>query len=81
LAEKLQPGKISGELSAAGFRFGIVREPFHSFYTERLLCGRPWMRWNEQARPARMLTVVNRSRAFELPLAAKNCGDGEGTMR
>jgi len=37
MAEKLQPGKISGELSAAGFRFGLVVSRFNSFITERLL--------------------------------------------
>src|SRR5437667_273801 len=37
MAEKLQPGKFSGELSAAGFRFGVVVSRFNSFITERLL--------------------------------------------
>jgi len=37
MAEKLQPGKINGGLSAEGLRFGIVVSRFNSFITERLL--------------------------------------------
>lgn len=37
MTEKIQPGKIHGELSAAGLRFGIVVSRFNSFITERLL--------------------------------------------
>src|SRR6202167_4130884 len=37
MAEKLKPGKIGGELSGAGLRFGIVVSRFNDFVTERLL--------------------------------------------
>jgi len=37
MAEKLKPGKIGGELSGAGLRFGIVVSRFNDFITERLL--------------------------------------------
>jgi 6,7-dimethyl-8-ribityllumazine synthase len=60
MAGKLQPGKIDGELSAAGLRFGIVVSRFNSFITERLLSA-----GNED------VTVVHVPGAFELPLAAK----------
>src|SRR5258706_15053570 len=70
MAEKLQPGKISGELSAAGFRFGIVVSRFNSFITERLLAAA--VDALERAGAARKdVDVVNVPGAFELPLAAK----------
>ena len=37
MAEKLQPGKMNGSLSADGLRFGIVVSRFNSFITDRLL--------------------------------------------
>ena len=37
MAEKLQPGKMHGSLSAEGLRFGIVVSRFNSFITDRLL--------------------------------------------
>lgn len=37
MAEKLQPGKMNGGLSAEGLRFGIVVSRFNSFITDRLL--------------------------------------------
>ena len=37
MAEKLQPGKMNGSLSAEGLRFGIVVSRFNSFITDRLL--------------------------------------------
>jgi 6,7-dimethyl-8-ribityllumazine synthase len=37
MAEKLEPGKIEGGLSATELRFGIVVSRFNSFITERLL--------------------------------------------
>jgi 6,7-dimethyl-8-ribityllumazine synthase len=70
MAEKLQPGKISGELSAAGFRFGIVVSRFNSFITERLLAAA--VDALERAGAAsKDVDVVNVPGAFELPLAAK----------
>jgi 6,7-dimethyl-8-ribityllumazine synthase len=70
MAGKLQPGKIDGELSAAGLHFGIVVSRFNSFITERLLSAAVDAleragAGNEDA------TVVHVPGAFELPLAAK----------
>jgi len=39
MAEKIQPGKIVGEMNATGLRFGVVVSRFNSFITERLLQG------------------------------------------
>jgi 6,7-dimethyl-8-ribityllumazine synthase len=61
MAEKLQPGKIDGALSAAGFRFGVVVSRFNSFITERLLAGAV----------SKDVDVMHVPGAFELPLAAK----------
>jgi 6,7-dimethyl-8-ribityllumazine synthase len=70
MAEKLQPGKIHGELSAAGFRFGIVVSRFNSFITERLLAAA--LDALERAGAASNdVDVVRLPGAFELPLVAK----------
>ena len=70
MSEKLQPGKIDGNLSAEGFRFGIVVSRFNSFITDRLLAaamdalGRSGAQSND-------VDVVHVPGSFELPLAAK----------
>jgi 6,7-dimethyl-8-ribityllumazine synthase len=70
MAEKIQPGKIDGALSAAGFRFGIVVSRFNSFITERLLAAA--VDALERAGAAsKDVDVVHVPGAFELPLAAK----------
>jgi 6,7-dimethyl-8-ribityllumazine synthase len=70
MAEKLQPGKIDGGLSATGFRFGIVVSRFNSFITERLLAAA--VDALERAGAASQdVDVVHVPGAFELPLAAK----------
>ena len=70
MAEKLQPGKISGELSGAGLRFGIVVSRFNSFITERLLSAS--IDALERAGAVNKdVDVVHVPGAFELPLAAK----------
>jgi 6,7-dimethyl-8-ribityllumazine synthase len=70
MAEKLQPGWIHGELSAAGLRFGIVVSRFNSFITERLLSAA--VDALERAGAAsKDVDVVRVPGAFELPLAAK----------
>jgi 6,7-dimethyl-8-ribityllumazine synthase len=70
MAEKLQPGKIRGELSAAGLRFGIVVSRFNSFITERLLAAA--VDSLERAGAASSdVDVVHVPGAFELPLTAK----------
>src|SRR3984893_9620730 len=70
MAEKLQPGKISGELRGATLRFGIVVSRFNSFITERLLSAA--VDALERAGAAsKDVDVVYVPGAFELPLAAK----------
>src|SRR5882724_7729881 len=70
MPEKLQPNKISGELSASGLRFAIVVSRFNSFITERLLAAS--LDALERAGAAsKDVDVVHVPGAFELPLAAK----------
>lgn len=70
MAEKLQPTKIQGELSAAGLRFGIVVSRFNSFITERLLAA--GLDALERAGAAgKDVEVVHVPGSFELPLATK----------
>ncbi len=70
MPEKLQPGKIDGALSAAGFRFGIVVSRFNSFITDRLLAAA--VDALERAGAAsKDVDVMHVPGAFELPLAAK----------
>ena len=70
MAEKIQPGKIDGTLSAAGFRFGIVVSRFNSFITERLLAAAVHALERAGA-GSQDVDVVHVPGAFELPLAAK----------
>src|SRR2546422_4328276 len=70
MAGKIQPGKIDGGLSAAGFRFGVVVSRFNSFITERLLAAA--VDALERAGAGNKdVDVVHVPGAFELPLAAK----------
>jgi 6,7-dimethyl-8-ribityllumazine synthase len=70
MAEKLQPGKIDGGLSAGGLRFGIVVSRFNSFITERLSAAA--LDALERAGAASEdVDVVHVPGAFELALAAK----------
>ena len=70
MAEKLQPGKIDGGLSAEGMRFGIVVSRFNSFITDRLLAAA--MDALERAGAQNEdVDVVRVPGSFELPLAAK----------
>jgi 6,7-dimethyl-8-ribityllumazine synthase len=70
MAERLQPGKIDGGLSAAGLRFGIAVSRFNSFITERLLAAA--LDALERAGAAsKAVDVVHVPGAFELPLTAK----------
>ena len=69
MAEKLEPNKISGELTAAGLRFGIVVSRFNSFITERLLAAA--VDALERAGAAsKDVDVVRVPGSFELPLTA-----------
>lgn len=70
MAEKLQPGKIEGELNAAGLRFAIAVSRFNSFVTERLLAAA--VDALERAGAAsKDVDVVRVPGAFELPLVSK----------
>jgi 6,7-dimethyl-8-ribityllumazine synthase len=70
MTEKMQPGKIHGELSAAGLRFGIVVSRFNSFITERLLAAAADALERAGA-SGKDVDVVHVPGSFELPLAAK----------
>ncbi len=70
MAEKLQPGKIQGELSGRGLRFGIAVSRFNSFITDRLLSAAVDALKRSGARSADV-NVVPVPGSFELPLAAK----------
>jgi 6,7-dimethyl-8-ribityllumazine synthase len=70
LADKLQPGKISGELTARGLRFAIAVSRFNSFITERLLAAAVDALERSGAQ-SNDVNVVHVPGAFELPLTAK----------
>jgi len=70
MAERLQPGKINGGLSAEGLRFGIVVSRFNSFITERLLSAAVDALERAGARN-KDVGVVHVPGSFELPLTAK----------
>jgi 6,7-dimethyl-8-ribityllumazine synthase len=70
MAEKIQLGKIHGELSAGGLRFGIVVSRFNSFITERLLVAAVDALERAGA-TGKDVDVVHVPGSFELPLAAK----------
>jgi 6,7-dimethyl-8-ribityllumazine synthase len=70
MAEKLQPGKMNGSLSAVGLRFGIVVSRFNSFITDRLLASA--VDALERAGAAsKDVDEVHVPGALELPLTAK----------
>jgi 6,7-dimethyl-8-ribityllumazine synthase len=70
MAEKLNPGRIEGELSASGYRFGIVVSRFNSFITERLLAAA--LDALERAGAASdAVDAVRVPGSFELPLVSK----------
>ena len=73
MAEKLQPRKIQGELSAQGLRFGIVVSRFNSFITDRLLAAATDALERAGAE-SKDVDVVHVPGSFELPLAAKKLG-------
>lgn len=73
MPEKLQPGNISGELSAKGLRFGIAVSRFNSFITDRLLAAAVDALERSGAE-SEAVDVVRVPGSFELPLAAKKMG-------
>src|SRR3989442_1948830 len=70
MAEKLQPGEIHGDLSAAGFRFGVIVSRFNGFITERLLAAATDALERAGA-ASKDVDVVQVPGAFELPLVSK----------
>ncbi len=70
MAEKLQPGKIQGSLSAGGLRFAITVSRFNSFITDRLLSA-AIDALERSGAAGGDVDVVPVPGAFELPLSAK----------
>ena len=70
MAEKLQPGKIRGDLNAQGLRFGIAVSRFNSFITDRLLSAALNALEQSGAQNGHV-DVVHVPGSFELPLALK----------
>ena len=70
MAEKLQPGKIRGDLSGRGLRFGIAVSRFNSFITDRLL-GAAIDALERSGAQSGDVKVVHVPGSFELPLSAK----------
>ncbi len=70
MAGKLETGNISGELTAAGLRFGIVVSRFNGFITERLLSA-ALDALERAGAEGKNVDVVRVPGSFELPLAAK----------
>jgi 6,7-dimethyl-8-ribityllumazine synthase len=70
MAEKLQPGKMHGDLSARGLRFGIAVSRFNSFITDRLLSAAVDALERAGAQSGDV-NVVHVPGSFELPLCAK----------
>jgi 6,7-dimethyl-8-ribityllumazine synthase len=74
MGEKIQPGKIAGEMNAAGLRFGVAVSRFNSFITERLLQGAVDALERSGA-ASTDVDVVHVPGSFELPLTAKKLAD------
>ncbi|PYT80371.1 MAG: 6,7-dimethyl-8-ribityllumazine synthase [Acidobacteria bacterium] len=70
MSEKLQPGKIHGELRAEGLRFGVVVSRFNSFITDRLLAS-AMDALGRAGAESKDVDVVHVPGSLELPLAAK----------
>ena len=70
MAEKLQPGSVSGGLTANGLRFAIASSRFNSFITDRLLAA-ALDALERAGAGSKDVDVVRVPGAFELPLASK----------
>jgi 6,7-dimethyl-8-ribityllumazine synthase len=70
MPEKVEPNKISGELTAGGLRFGIVVSRFNSFITERLLAA-AGDALERAGAASKDVDVVRVPGSFELPLTVK----------
>jgi len=67
---KIEPAQVSGELSAAGLRFGIAVSRFNSFITERLLTA-ALDALERAGAGSKDVEVVRVPGSFELPLTSK----------
>ena len=67
---KIEATQLSGELSAAGMRFGIVVSRFNSFITERLLAS-ALDALERAGATGKDVDVVRVPGSFELPLTSK----------
>ncbi len=70
MSSKLQPPKTCSELTAKGFRFGIIASSFNNVITDRLLAG-ALDALKRAGAAKREVEVVGVPGSFELPLAAK----------
>jgi len=70
MAGQIQPGKLSGGLTAKGFRFAIAVSRFNSFITERLLAA-ALDALGRAGAESEDVDVIHVPGSFELPLAAK----------
>jgi 6,7-dimethyl-8-ribityllumazine synthase len=70
MSDKLQPNPIHGDLTASGFRFGLVVSRFNSFITDRLLSA-ALDALQRAGASEKDVDVVHVPGSFELPLAAK----------
>jgi 6,7-dimethyl-8-ribityllumazine synthase len=67
---KIEPTRLSGELNAAGLRFGIVVSRFNNFITDRLLAAAVDALERSGA-GSKDVDVMHVPGAFELPLASR----------
>ena len=72
--DKIQPAAITGALSAAGLRIGVVVSRFNQFITERLLAG-ALDALERSGATAEQIEVVRVPGAFEIPVAAKQLAE------
>ena len=75
MARQTQSQEISGGLTAAGLRFGVIASRFNSFVTERLLLAALDALRRAGADDSDV-AVIHVPGAFELPLAAKKLAAG-----
>ncbi len=74
MSDQLNPKPATGNLNAAGLRFGIVVSNFNSFITERLLRGALNALASAGA-SEKQIEVVRVPGSFEIPLAAKKLAE------